>query len=252
MPHRILIIEDDRDFAHLVEIPLMDMGYEVTLAHEGHAGLDLALSKAYDLIILDLMLPDVDGLEICRRVRAGPFYTPMVILAPGSSELDRVLGLETGADDYLTEPFGVRELLARIKGLIRRTEAIKSEVSRQSQRIIGRGDLAVDVEKRNVELQGKRVLLTAKEFDLLFHLVSHPGRAYTRAELLNLVWRYGHTGYRHTVDSHINRLRAKIEKDPAKPRYVLTLWGIGYKFSDAEDLEIKEPMPGKPSVELSP
>jgi DNA-binding response OmpR family regulator len=237
MPHRILVIEDDKDIAHLVELHLKDTGYKVTLAHDGHVGLDQALSKPYDLIILDLMLPGVDGLEICRRVRAASVYTPMLMLTSRSSELDRVLGLEIGADDYLTKPFSIPELLARVKAVFRRVEALKSEASRKSQRLIQAGDLIVDVEKRNVTLKGNPVPLTAKEFDLLLHFANHPGRVYTRVELLKQVWGYGYEGYEHTVNSHINRLRAKIEKDPASPCYLLTVWGIGYKFSDSEDLK---------------
>ena len=232
MSRRILVIEDDKDIAHLVELHLKDTGYEVTLVHDGDAGLDQALSNPYDLIILDLMLPGMDGLEICRRVRAAFVYTPVVVLTSKDTELDRVLLLEIGADDYLTKPFSIRELLARVKALFRRVEALKSEASQKSQKMIQGGDLVVDSEKRNVTLQGTPVLLTAKEFDLLLHFLNHPGRVYTRMELLNLVWGYGHEGYEHTVNSHINRLRAKIEKDPAKPRHILTVWGVGYKFSD--------------------
>jgi len=232
MSRRILVIEDDKDIAHLVELHLKDTGYEVTLVHDGDAGLDQALSNPYDLIILDLMLPGMDGLEICRRVRDAFVYTPVVVLTSKDTELDRVLLLEIGADDYLTKPFSIRELLARVKALFRRVEALKSEASQKSQKMIQGGDLVVDSEKRNVTLQGTPVLLTAKEFDLLLHFLNHPGRVYTRMELLNLVWGYGHEGYEHTVNSHINRLRAKIEKDPAKPRHILTVWGVGYKFSD--------------------
>jgi DNA-binding response OmpR family regulator len=232
MSRRILVIEDDKDIARLVELHLKDAGYEVTLAYDGTAGLDQALSKGYDLIVLDLMLPGVDGLEICRRVRAASVYTPMLILSSRSSELDRVLGLEIGADDYLTKPFSIPELLARVKALFRRLEALGPTASKEPQKRIRAGNLFVDVEKRNVTLEGKPVPLTAKEFDLLLHFVSHPGRVYTRMELLNLVWGYGYEGYEHTVNSHINRLRAKIENDPAKPRYILTVWGVGYKFSD--------------------
>jgi len=232
MPRRILVIEDDKDIAHLVELHLRDAGYQVTLAHDGNEGLDQALSKPYNLIILDLMLPGVDGLEICRRVRAASVYTPVVVLTSRSSELDRVLGLEIGADDYLTKPFSIPELLARVKALFRRVESLKSEASQKSQRLIQAGDLIIDVEKRNVTLLGNPVHLTAKEFDLLLHFANRPGSVFTRTELLKQVWGYGYEGYEHTVNSHINRLRAKIEKDPAKPRYILTVWGIGYKFSD--------------------
>jgi DNA-binding response OmpR family regulator len=232
MPRRILIVEDDKDIAHLLELHLKDAGYEVSLAFDGNVGLDQALSQPSDLIILDLMLPGVEGLEICRRVRASSLYTPVLMLSSRSSELDRVVGLEIGADDYLTKPFSIPELLARVKALFRRVEALKSEVSMESQKAFQVGDLAIDIAKRIVTLRGNPVLLTAKEFDLLLHFVNHPGRVYTRTELLNLVWGYGYDGYEHTVNSHINRLRAKIEKDPAKPRHILTVWGIGYKFSD--------------------
>ncbi len=237
MSGRILIIEDDKDIAHLVELHLRDAGYEVGLAYNGNAGLDQALSKQYDLIILDLTLPGVDGVEICRQVRAAHCYTPMLILSSRSSELDRVLGLEMGADDYLTKPFSIRELMARVKALFRRVEALKSETSQKSEKVVQAGDLIIDVEKRKVVLQGNPVLLTAKEFDLLLHLVNNRGRVYSRMELLNQVWGYGYEGYEHTVNSHINRLRAKIEKDPAKPRHILTVWGVGYRFNDSEASE---------------
>jgi DNA-binding response OmpR family regulator len=236
MPRRVLIIEDDKDIAHLVELHLRDTGYEVSLAFDGNAGIEQALSKLHHLIILDLMLPGVDGLEICRRLRAAATYTPILMLTSRSSELDRVLGLEIGADDYLTKPFSIRELLARVKALFRRVEALKSEAAQQSNETIQTGDLVVDVEKRNVTLRGNPVTLTAKEFDLLLHFARHPGRVYTRMELLNMVWGYGYKGYEHTVNSHINRLRAKIEKDPAQPRYILSVRGVGYKFSDLEEL----------------
>ena len=237
MPRRILIIEDDKDIARLVELHLKDAGYEVSLAHDGNDGLDKALSKPCDLIVLDLMLPGVDGIEICRRVRAASVYTPMLMLSSKSSELDRVLGLEIGADDYLTKPFSIPELLARVKALFRRVEALKSATSQKSQKVIHAGDLVVDVEKRKVTFQGNPAPLTAKEFDLLLHLANNRGRVYSRMELLNLVWGYGYEGYEHTVNSHINRLRAKIEKDPAKPRHILTVWGVGYKFADSEDFK---------------
>jgi DNA-binding response OmpR family regulator len=237
MSGRILIIEDDKDIAHLVEIHLRDAGYEVSLAHDGHAGLNQALSKPYDLIILDLMLPGLDGLEICRRVRATSVYTPMLMLTSRSSELDRVLGLEIGADDYLTKPFSIREFLARVKALFRRVEALKSGMPEESKKVLHAGNLIVDAEKRKVTLRGNSVSLTAKEFDLLLHFANSPGKVYTRMELLKVVWGYGYDGYEHTVNSHINRLRAKIEDNPNRPRYILSVRGIGYKFSDPEDLQ---------------
>ena len=235
MARKILVVEDDRDIAHLVGLHLRDMGCEVTFASNGTAGLEQALSKPYDLVILDLMLPGMDGLEICQRLRAQPNYTPILMLTAKSSELDRVLGLEVGADDYLTKPFSIRELLARVKALFRRVEALGSQTSQAVQKTIRTGDLVIDTEKRKVVLRGKSVDLTAKEFDLLLQFAQHPGRVYTRSQLLDLVWGYGHEGYEHTVNSHINRLRAKIEGDPAHPQYVLTVWGVGYKFAEPED-----------------
>jgi DNA-binding response OmpR family regulator len=235
MTRKILVIEDDNDIAQLVELHLKDAGHEVRVAHDGKAGLQLALSKPYDLIILDLLLPGVDGLEICKRIRAASTYTPILMLTARSAELDRVLGLEIGADDYLTKPFSIRELLARVKALFRREEALRSEASQASQKIVRSGGITIDAEKRQVTLEDKSVSLTAKEFDLLLHFVKHPGRVFTRMELLSQVWGYGYEGYEHTVNSHINRLRAKIEENPAKPRYILSVRGVGYKFSDAAD-----------------
>jgi DNA-binding response OmpR family regulator len=229
----ILIIEDDRDIANLVKLHLRDRGYEVQLAHDGTTGLDLALSRQYDLIILDLGLPGIDGVEICQRVRAASAYTPLLILSCRSSELDRVLGLELGADDYLTKPFSIRELLARVKALFRLMEAITSEESEESGKVIRAGELVIDVDKRRVTLREKPVLLTAREFDLLLLFADQPGKVYTRRNLLNLVWGYRYEGYEHTVNSHINRLRAKIEENPSKPSYILTVWGVGYRFADS-------------------
>ncbi|MDN5942293.1 MAG: response regulator transcription factor [Nitrospira sp.] len=235
-PRKILVIEDDQDIARLVELHLHDLGYDVHVAHDGVSGLKQALSKAYDLIILDLMLPGIEGLEICRNLRTKPNYTPILMLTAKSTELDRVLGLEVGADDYLIKPFSIRELLARVKALFRRMEALGSQLVSSTRNMIQAGDIVIDAEKRTVTLRGKSVDLTAKEFDLLLQFAQHPGRAYTRSQLLDLVWGYAHEGYEHTVNSHINRLRAKIERDPAHPQYVLTVWGIGYKFTELEDL----------------
>jgi DNA-binding response OmpR family regulator len=231
----ILVIEDDRDISHLLQLHLRDLGCEVELAHDGAAGLEKALSGRHDLIILDLMLPKMDGLEICRRLRAKPRYTPILMLTARSTELDRVLGLEMGADDYLAKPFSIRELLARVKALSRRIEALERREEPEAGGILQAGGLSIDRERRRVTLSGRSVDLTSKEFDLLLHFASHPGRVFSRSQLLDLVWGYGHEGYEHTVNSHINRLRAKIEEDPAHPRYVLTVWGVGYKFSDPED-----------------
>jgi len=232
MTRRILVIEDNKDLARLLEIHLRDLSYDVDLAFDGDDGLSKAESKDYDMIILDLMLPGLDGLEICRRIRTKPVYTPILILTSKSTELDRVLGLEMGADDYVTKPFSIRELMARVKAIFRRIDGLKSDHRGDKEVVIRFRDLVVDPEKRNVRLKGMAIDLTAKEFDLLLHFAQHAGRVFTRAQLLDEVWGYGHDGYEHTVNSHINRLRAKIEKNPAQPEYILTVWGVGYKFAE--------------------
>jgi len=232
MRKRVLIVEDDQDIAHLVALHLKDIDCEVETVVDGRAGLDRAENGDQDLIILDLMLPGIDGLEICRRVRSHSDYTPILMLTARTSEFDRVLGLELGADDYLTKPFSVLELVARVKALFRRMEALASQDDLAENAPLRLRDLLIEPDKRSVEVRGEAVQLTAKEFDLLLHFARYPGRVFTRAQLLDQVWGYGHDGYEHTVNSHINRLRSKIEQDPAQPRYILTVWGIGYRFSE--------------------
>jgi DNA-binding response OmpR family regulator len=231
---RVLVVEDDREIAALVELHLEDDGYLVDVARDGDTGLALASGGAYSLVILDLMLPKIEGLELCRRLRARSEYTPVLMLTAKSSEADRVVGLELGADDYLTKPFGIRELLARVKAVLRRVDTVAS-LARSGGRIEIAG-LAIDLDGRRVAVDGRPADLTAKEFDLLVQFARHPGRVYTRAQLLEQVWGHAHASYQHTVNSHINRLRAKIEADPSRPRYVLTVWGVGYRFLDPRDL----------------
>ncbi len=231
MQKRILIIEDNADLARLLSMHLRDLSYVVDIAGDGPAGLARAGNTAYDLIILDLMLPGMDGIEVCRRIRERPSYVPVVMLTSRSSETDRVVGLEVGADDYVTKPFSIRELLARVKAIFRRVEQT-GQTDRPASGRIETGGLVIDPAKRAVFLDHVPLDLTAKEFDLLFYFAGHPGRVFTRAQLLDAVWGYSHEGYEHTVNSHINRLRAKIEKDPGRPRYVLTVWGVGYKFAE--------------------
>jgi DNA-binding response OmpR family regulator len=234
MAQSILVIEDNHDIAELVALHLRDEGYAVTVHHNGSEGLAAARAKEYDLLVLDLMLPGTDGLTICRELRAGPHYLPILMLTAKSTELDRVLGLEMGADDYLTKPFSIRELVARVKALLRRAGAMGNAPKPEdtNTETLQCGDLVIDNERRQVTIAGNEVELTAKEFDLLLYFAHHPGRVYSRIQLLDQVWGYSHEGYEHTVNSHINRLRAKIEADPAKPRYVLTVWGVGYKFNE--------------------
>ena len=233
MQYRVLIVEDEREIARLVDLHLRDLGCEVTWAHDGDRGLKLAERGEYDLIVLDLSLPGVDGLEICRRVRARPVYTPILMLTARSSEIDRVVGLESGADDYLTKPFSVRELIARVKAIFRRVEAMEKKASEEvsDEEEIASGPLTINPATRKVLLGERPVKLTAKEFDLLLQFARNPERVYTRSDLLDLVWGYGHNGYEHTVNSHINRLRAKIEEDPSNPTFIQTVWGVGYRFA---------------------
>jgi DNA-binding response OmpR family regulator len=179
------------------------------------------------------MLPGIDGLEICRRLRQRPPYTPIMMLTAKASELDRVLGLELGADDYLTKPFSIRELVARVKALFRRIEQLESLSAAQIEEVVQLGALEADTAKREVRVDGAAVALTSKEFDLLLHFLRNPGRVYTRLQLLDAVWGYGYEGYEHNVNCHINRLRAKIEEDPANPRFILTVRGVGYRLGDA-------------------
>ena len=234
---RVLIVEDERELAKLVDLHLTDAGCEVEAAHDGPSGLEQARSGAQsgdlDLVILDLMLPGLDGLEICRRLRQDAPYTPILMLTAKSTEIDRVLGLEVGADDYLTKPFSIRELTARVKAIFRRVEALASSRD-EDPSLITVGGFRIDKSRRQATLDGRELQLTAKEFDLLAHFARHPGRVYRRSELLDRVWGYGHDGYEHTVNSHINRLRSKIEDDPSDPQYVLTVWGVGYKFYDGQ------------------
>jgi DNA-binding response OmpR family regulator len=229
---RILVIEDDRDLAELTRLHLQDEGYEVEVAHDGRRGRQLVSASSWDLILLDLMLPGgVDGLQICREVRARDAYTPLLMLTARSAEVDRVIGLELGADDYITKPFSLRELMARVKAHLRRVDVLRSEDPLQAETIEHRG-LRVDVPGRQVSLDGEEVLLTAMEFDLLIHFLRHPGRVFQRSELLDRVWGLGYQGYEHTVNTHINRLRRKIERDPSRPTRIVTVWGVGYKLGE--------------------
>jgi DNA-binding response OmpR family regulator len=233
----VLIIEDDQKIADLVKIHLNDMGYDLDHASDGQTGLNLALEHNYALIILDLMLPKLDGMEVCKRLRTEKKHTPILMLTAKSEELDKVLGLELGADDYLTKPFSIRELIARIKAIFRRMEVDKQEPEFiDEQKVIEFGDLKINLEKRRVFLEGEPLELTAKEFELLALFAQNPGRTYSRQELLDIVWGYQFIGYEHTVNSHINRLRNKIEEDTSNPTYVQTVWGVGYRFAEPEEL----------------
>ena len=236
MNKKILIVEDDPDICDLVEIHLNGIGYELDRAGDGEAGLLKIEQNEYALVLLDLMLPKLDGLEVCKRTREINKQLPIVMLTSKSEELDRVLGLELGADDYITKPFSFRELTARVKALLRRAGSV-AEVDPESPRHLSYGQLSIDLENRKVLGKGERIDLTAKEFELLALLASHPGRTYSRDELLDLIWGVQFSGYEHTVNSHISRLRSKIEPDPSNPVYILRVWGVGYRFAETEEIE---------------
>jgi len=233
---RVLIVEDDAHIAELLRMHLCDEGYAVTHAADGDAGVRELAKGNWDALILDLMLPGVDGLEICRRARAMTRYTPIIITSARSSEVHRILGLELGADDYLAKPFSVLELVARVRALMRRTEAMARN-ARMESGWLEVGNLGIDPLTREVKLEGKPIALTPREFDLLYFFARHPGRVFSRLDLLNQVWGYQHDGYEHTVNTHINRLRLKVEADPAEPRRILTVWGRGYKLVNDGDRE---------------
>jgi DNA-binding response OmpR family regulator len=235
MRRKVLVVEDEPDIAHLVETHVQDIGCEVDIAGSGETAMRLFDKGGYQLVVLDLMLPDTDGLSLCRRMRGSADYVPILMLTAKSTELDRVLGLEMGADDYLTKPFSIPELLARIKALFRRVDALSQPPASQGvDEIISRGGLTIDTGRRRVTIEGNEVELTAREFDLLLFFARHPGRVFSRVQLLDQVWGYNHDGYEHTVNSHINRLRAKVEADPSNPQLILTVWGVGYKFAAGE------------------
>jgi DNA-binding response OmpR family regulator len=231
--HKVLLIEDDTNIVDLLTIHLNDLSCEVVSITNGQQGLTVARDQPFDLIILDLMLPGLNGMEICRRIRQTDRHTPILILSAKSEEIDKVVGLETGADDYLTKPFSVREFIARVKVIFRRKEDyLPTQEETAPAPVIRFAELEIDTDKRKVMLNENRIDLSPKEFDLIRLLASNPGKSYSRKHLLNLVWGYDFEGYEHTVNSHINRLRGKIEKDISNPKFILTTWGIGYRFNE--------------------
>ena len=230
---QVLMIEDDTAIIGLVRVYLSDLPGALTATASGTDGLHLFKQQSFDVCILDVMLPDSDGVRLCRDIRAFDTQTPILMLTAKSEERDIVAGLEAGADDYLIKPFGQHELLARIRALLRRTDQHSADNPiTQPPPIYVYKDLAIDLDKHYVTLGGNRIELTPKEFDLLALLVQHPGKSFSRKELLRCVWGYTFAGYEHTVTAHVNRLRNKIESSFAHPEYILTAWGVGYRFAD--------------------
>lgn len=230
MRKRVVIIEDDQDISNVLDIHLRDLHCEVVRFTGGPEGLEYILTNSGDLLILDINLPGMNGMEICRRIRGAQMDIPIIMLTARGDEQDKVEGLELGADDYMTKPFSIREFIARVKVIFRRTD--QDNTDRSASPVIEYKQMVIDKDKRIVTLSGKRLELTPKEFDLLYLLAGNPGVTYDRKKLLNQIWGYDFEGYEHTVNTHINRLRIKIEKDVHNPEYVLTTWGVGYRFND--------------------
>lgn len=229
---KLLIVEDDSAIQQMISDYFRHLGYEVLISDDGEAGIKTALAERPTVIILDLMLPKLDGLAVCRQLREKMPALPILMLTAKDDIVDKIVGLEMGADDYITKPFSLRELEARVKTVLRRTRTNQEAPADEAQAPITRGDLRIDPARREVTIRGQQVELTPKEFELLTLFATHPGRVYSRKYLLENVWDYSYSGYDRTIDSHINRLRSKIEEDADEPKLVLTVWGVGYKFAD--------------------
>jgi two-component system, OmpR family, alkaline phosphatase synthesis response regulator PhoP len=229
---KALIIEDDQDISNLISIHLSDLEFEVDKSFDGKEGLLKAINNTYKIIILDVRLPGLDGIEICKKLRIEKNQTPILMVTSKSEEIDKIIGLEVGADDYITKPFSIREFIARVKALVRRSEIVMQTTTNDAIQDIKYDGLFINITLRIVEIHGKRVELSPKEFDLLVLFASNPGRTYSRTQLLEMVWGYQFEGYEHTVNSHINRLRTKIERNLNEPEFILTTWGVGYKFRE--------------------
>lgn len=235
---RVLLVEDDNEIGRLVSMELRDLDCRVDWVPDGVTGLKHFKQEPFDLIILDLMLPGMDGFEVCRRVREYNRFTPILMLTAKAEKRDIILGLELGADDYVTKPFCTPELVARINAIFRRSEAGREDATGQvASWPLCRGPLIVHPSKRKATLSGQPVDLTAKEFDLLLLFVRNPGRTFSRSDLLNEIWGPQFEGHEHTVNTHINRLRSKVEPNPSTPRFIQTVWGVGYRFADIEEME---------------
>jgi len=227
MSAKILIIEDELEIVRLVRTYLEQVGYRVLVAYNGSEGLRVARREKPDLIVLDLMLPGMDGLDICRAIRRES-DVPIIMLTARVEEVDKLIGLELGADDYITKPFSPRELVARVRAVLRRAQGSLPTVE-----TLTAGDILLNISTHTVTVRGRSVNLTPTEFDLLAALMKHPGRVFTRLQLLDQVQGYAYEGYQRTIDTHIKNLRRKIEANPRKPEYILTVYGVGYKFRES-------------------
>ena len=233
MNEHLLLVEDDDAIAEALRLHLEEAGYRLHRESDGKLAMAALDRERWDLVLLDLMLPGADGWDVCRHLRARHADVPVIMLSARSAEAHRVLGLELGADDYLAKPFSMLELVARVRALLRRVEQLRSAPLAASAPEIGFGPFHLDTAKRALRRGAQTVPLTLREFDLLHFLARHPGQAFSRGELLQRVWGAGFDGYEHTVNSHINRVRTKIEDDPREPRRIVTVWGVGYRFERA-------------------
>lgn len=222
---KILVVDDEKLLVKGMKFNLENEGYEVECAYDGAAAVELARSNRFDLIILDVMMPELDGVEACMRIREFS-NVPVIMLTAKSEDADKLMGFESGADDYLTKPFNILELKARVRALLRRAAGTQ----RNRGAVLTAGDLSLNTEERVAIRDGKTVDLTAKEYDLIELLMRNPRRVYSRENLMNVVWGYAYAGDYRTVDVHIRRLREKLEKNPAEPEYIMTKWGVGYYF----------------------
>ena len=222
---KILVVDDEKTLVKGIKFNLENEGYEVECAYDGAAAVELARNNRFDLLILDVMMPEVDGLEACMRIREFS-NVPIIMLTAKSEDADKLMGFECGADDYLTKPFNILELKARVRALLRRAAGVQ----RMQGSVLTVGDISLNTEERTAMRDGKTVDLTAKEYDLIELLMRNPRRIYSRENLMNVVWGYAYTGDYRTVDVHIRRLREKLERDPAEPEHIMTKWGVGYYF----------------------
>ena len=230
----IVVVEDDQAIADMLCLHLKEQHYQVTHIDDGLAARTFLLKQNYDLVILDIMLPNYNGLDICKELRQVQPITPILLLTSMSSEIDRVIGLELGADDYLTKPFSLRECIARIKALLRRSQYSQVPIEAEDEQESSHAELYIHLSHRQVKLGENNIDLTAREFDLLVYMAQHPEQVFSRNQLLDSVWGYSHEGYEHTVNTHINRLRNKLKRDDNKADFIQTVWGVGYKFSSSD------------------
>ena len=230
MARKALVVDDEKAIVKGIRFSLMQDGYEVDTAYDGEEALDKAKNNQYDIILLDLMLPKLSGMDVCQQIREFS-NVPIIMLTAKGEDMDKIMGLEYGADDYITKPFNILEVKARIKAILRRT-GTKGQAQEEDGNVIVSGDLRLDRDNRRLSIAGREINLTSKEFELLDFLVSHPGKVYNRSKLLEIIWGRDYPGDERTVDVHVRRLREKIEPNPSEPRYVQTKWGVGYYYQE--------------------